>query len=104
VSIHVEDSVLSYIVELAEKTRNDSRLAAGVSTRGTIALYKACQAYAAISGRDFVTPEDVKELAENVFVNRVILSSESVLKGFTAQSIISDILMQVPIPEFSAHV
>lgn len=104
VIIHVEDSVLSYIIELAGKTREDSRLAAGVSTRGSIALYKTCQAYAAIQGRDYVTPEDVKNLATDVFVNRVILSNESILKGLTAKAIITDILMQIPVPEFSAHV
>lgn len=104
VTIHVEDSVLSYIIELAGKTREDSRLAAGVSTRGSIALYKTCQAYAAIQGRDYVTPEDVKNLATDVFVNRVILSNESILKGLTAKAIITDILMQIPVPEFSAHV
>ena len=95
---------MSYIIELADKTRKDSRLAAGVSTRGTIALYKTCQAYSAIQGRNYVTPEDVKNLAIDVFVNRVILSNESILKGLTAKTIITDILMQLPVPEFSAHV
>lgn len=103
VTIHVENSVTEYMLSLVQKTREDLRLSSGVSPRGTIALYKSSQAFAAINGRDFVTPEDVKTVCQNVFVNRVLLSAESVLKGFTAKTIINDIMMQVPLPDFSAH-
>lgn len=102
--IHVEDSVLQYLISLSQATRDDIRIAAGVSPRGSIALYKAAQAYAAIKGENFVSPEDIKKLALPVFRKRIILKSEYLLKGYTAESIIKDIIDQTVIPEFKAHV
>ncbi|SFI55269.1 MoxR-like ATPase [Treponema bryantii] len=104
VEVHVDDAVLAYLIALAKASREDMRIAAGVSPRGSIALYKACQAYAAVNGRTFVTPEDVKLLALPVFRKRIILTSDSLLKGYDADKIIRDIILQVPIPAFKAHV
>ncbi|MCR4630550.1 MAG: MoxR family ATPase [Treponema sp.] len=104
VEIHVDEAVLSYLIAVSRASRDDIRLAAGVSPRGSIALYKACQAYAAVNGRTFVTPEDVKLLALPVFRKRIILSSDSLLKGYTADRIIREIIDQVPVPAFKAHV
>ena len=104
VEIHVDDAVLSYLLALTKATREDLRIAAGVSPRGSIALYKACQAFAAVNGRTFVTPEDVKLLALPVMRNRIILSSDSLLKGYTADKIISELIETVPVPAFRAHV
>ena len=104
VEIHVDEAVLSYLISLTKASRNDVRVAAGVSPRGSIALYKACQAYAAVKGRSFVTPEDVKLLALPVFRNRIILTSDSLLKGYTADKIIGELIEQVPVPAFRAHV
>ena len=97
---------LKWIIEidLSKASREDLRIAAGVSPRGSIALYKACQAYAAVNGRTFVTPEDVKLLALPVFRKRIILTSDSLLKGYDADKIIRDLILQVPIPAFKAHV
>ena len=67
VKIFVDDAVLSYLISLCNWTRTDDRILAGVSPRGSLSFYKACQAYAAIHGRDFVTPEDVKTMALPVF-------------------------------------
>lgn len=100
VSIHVEESVLSYLLELVKLSRSDSRIAAGVSPRGSIALYKACQAYAAVKGRAYVIPEDVKLLAQPVFRNRIILHSDASLKGFTTENIITEFIEQTPLPAF----
>ena len=104
VDVHVDDAVLSYLIALSKASRNDIRLAAGISPRGSIALYKACQAYAAVNGRTYVTPEDVKLLALPVFRKRIILTSDSLLKGYKADTIINDLIEQVPLPAFRAHV
>ncbi len=104
VEIHVDNSVLSYLLALIKASREDIRLSAGVSPRGSIALYKACQAFAAVSGRSFVTPEDVKLLALPVMRKRIILTSDSVLKGYSADSIIRELIESVPVPAFKAHV
>ena len=103
VEIHVDEAVLAYLIALSRASRNDLRIAAGISPRGSIALYKACQAYAAVQGRSFVTPEDVKLLALPVFRKRIILTSDSLLKGYNAESIIKDLIEQVPLPAFKAH-
>ncbi len=104
VEVHVDEAVLSYLIALSRASREDVRVAAGISPRGSIALYKAAQAYAAVNGRTFVTPEDVKQLAFPVFRKRIILASESLLKGYSADSIIRDLIEQVPLPAFRAHV
>ena len=100
---HVDESVLAYLISLSKASRDDIRIAAGVSPRGSIALYKACQAYAAVNGRSFVTPEDVKKLALPVMRKRIILTSDSMLKGYSADSIISELIDSVPVPAFKAH-
>ncbi len=104
VDVHVDEAVLTYLIALSKASRNDVRLSAGISPRGSIALYKACQAYAAVQGRSFVTPEDVKLLALPVFRKRIILTSDSLLKGYKADIIINDLIEQVPLPAFRAHV
>ena len=100
---HVDESVLAYLISLSKASRDDIRIASGVSPRGSIALYKACQAYAAVKGRSFVTPEDVKKLALPVMRKRIILTSDSMLKGYSADSIISELIDSVPVPAFKAH-
>ena len=104
VEVHVDAAVLAYLIALSKASRNDIRIAAGVSPRGSIALYKACQAYAAVLGRSFVTPEDVKLLAKAVFRKRIILTSDSILKGYSAESIIMELIESVPVPAFKTHV
>ncbi|MDR3249450.1 MAG: MoxR family ATPase, partial [Treponema sp.] len=70
--IHVEATVKGYLLALVEATRQESSLRVGISPRGSLALYRAGQALAAIRGRDFVTPEDIKELAKPVFRQRML--------------------------------
>jgi MoxR-like ATPase len=102
--IHVDEAVLSYLISLSTATRKDERILAGISPRGSIALYKAAQALAAIKGRNFVTPEDVKLLALPAFRKRLILKPESILRGYTADGIITELVGQIPIPTYKAHV
>lgn len=104
VSIYVDEAVVVYLLNIVAKTRNDSRILAGVSPRGSIALYKAAQAFAAIQGRDYVTPEDIKLLALPVFRKRLILHGESLVKGYSTDGIIKELVNQVPVPSFKAHV
>jgi len=101
--IHVEATVKGYLLALVEATRQEPSLRVGISPRGSLALYRAGQALAAIRGRDFVTPEDIKELAKPVFRQRMLLSSEAMVRGITADRIIASILDRVPVPEYMAE-
>ncbi len=104
VNVHVDEAVMEYLLNLIDATRKDDNLAAGISPRGSIALYKAAQSYAAVRGRNYVTPEDVKLLAFPVFRKRLILKGDAIIKGLTAETIIRQLLEQIPIPDFKAHV
>jgi MoxR-like ATPase len=98
--IHVDPTVRNYLLSLIEASRQESALRIGLSPRGSLALYRASQAYAAIRNRDFVTPEDVKTMAGPVFRQRLLLSSESVVRGITPDRIIESILDKTPVPEY----
>ena len=98
--IHVDPLVRDYLLSLAEATRQDSALRAGVSPRGSLALYRASQALAAVRNRDYVIPEDVKELAPPVFRQRLLLSPESMMRGVAPDRIISSVLDRIPAPEY----
>ena len=94
--ITVSEAVAGYIMDIIDATRNDSRIRIGVSTRGALALYKASQAAAALSGRNYVIPEDVKALAPCVLAHRLTLSS-SVKRG-EDNALIQQILVAVAVP------
>ncbi len=96
--VRVDDVVRDYIVEIAQSTRRNESLTLGASPRAAMSLYKTAQARAALDGRDFVTPDDVKDLAESVLAHRLILTSNSRLRGRTTENIIAEILNQVPVP------
>ena len=97
-SVRVDDIVRNYIVAIAQSSRTNDALTLGASPRAAMSLYKTAQARAALEGRDFVTPDDVKELAESVLAHRFILSSNSRLRGRTPENIITEILNLVPVP------
>ncbi len=103
-TVHVDEAVMEYLLSLIEATRSNENLAAGVSPRGSIALYKAAQSLAAVRGRNYVTPEDVKLLAFPVFRKRLILTGDAIIRGLTAESLIRQIIEAVPVPDFKAHV
>ncbi len=96
--VRVEDSVRAYAVQVARATRVHPAVALGVSPRGTMALYRTAQARAAIQGRDFVIPDDVKALAPYVLTHRVIINSQTRLRGRTTEEVIVDVVDQVPVP------
>src|SRR5215208_2408679 len=90
--VNVDATLQDYIVALAEATRNHPDLALGISPRGSLALLKAAQAFAAIHGRDYVIPEDIKTLVPLTLAHRLILTPEAELRGRTAHNILADIL------------
>ncbi len=90
--VHVDDTLKDYIVRLVGATRQHADLALGGSTRASLALFKTAQAYAAIQGRNYVTPDDIKHLVPFVLTHRLIVRPESELRGRTAQSILRSIL------------
>jgi MoxR-like ATPase len=98
--IHVDPQVRTYLISLVEASRQDPGLRAGISPRGSLALYRASQALAALRGRDYVSPTDIKEMAPGVFRQRLLLSSEALVRGVQSDRIISSILDRVPMPEY----
>lgn len=96
--IHMETSILDYILDLSEATRSHPALKMGVSPRGSLSLSRSSQALAAINGRDYVIPDDVKTLFTPVFSQRIILKAESRMRGLTAAGILEEILEQVEAP------
>jgi MoxR-like ATPase len=96
--IRVEDSVREYVVRVARATREHPAVSLGVSPRGTMALYQSAQALAAIRGREYVIPDDVKELAPVVLTHRIIINPQTRLRGRTPQEVVMDVVDQVPVP------
>ncbi len=96
--IYVEPSVRHYILEVIGKTRANPSIALGGSPRASLALYRSCQALALIQGRDFVLPDDVKQLAMPVLGHRLILSTEAYLHDTSKEKLIEDILSSLPVP------
>jgi MoxR-like ATPase len=98
VEVHVDQEVMDYVSGLVEASRTHQNVRIGVSPRGTLALYKSSQALAALRGRDYVIPEDVKELCPAVFAKRIILTSQAVIRGVSVDSVITSLLDSVPTP------
>jgi MoxR-like ATPase len=95
--VTVAPQVREYIADLAEATRSHPQVRYGASPRGSLGLLKAAQALAALRGRGFVLPDDVKELAPPVLAHRIILRHEERAKGASASAVMADILARVPI-------
>ena len=89
---NVDDTIRDYIVALVLATRAHRDILLGASPRGSLALYRAAQAYAAVRGRDYVLPDDVKSLAHSVLAHRCIVHPESALRGMTVDGVITSIL------------
>ncbi len=99
--ISVDDDIVDYMLKIVEKTRSHESLAMGVSPRGAQALYRAAQALAAVEGRDYVTPDDVKRLVVPVFAHRVVVNTRMAIaqrSAEVAEKILSEILTLVDVP------
>jgi MoxR-like ATPase len=96
-SVHVDETLERYILALVGATRTHPDVALGASTRGSLALYKTSQALAALRGRDYVTPDEVKALVPLTLSHRLIVRPESQLRGRTAAAVLSEILEKTPL-------
>lgn len=96
--INIEENLLKYITNIVVNTRTNSLLYLGASPRATLAILNASKAFAAIDGRDFVTPEDIKKAAIPVLQHRVIVTPEREMEGVTSKQIIEQIIESVEIP------
>ncbi len=97
-NVRIEDSVRDYIVRIARATRENKDISLGASPRASLALYQSAQAWAAIHDRDFVLPDDIKDMAPAVLSHRLIISPQAQLRGRTAPELVSDIVDSVPVP------
>jgi MoxR-like ATPase len=97
-AIHVDPSIREYIVAIANATRNHNNIYLGASPRGSLAMFRASQALAAIRGRGYVIPDDVKLLAKPTLAHRLIVTPAARVRGITSTAILEEILQSVPIP------
>ena len=96
-NIYVHPELLTYLISITQATRNHSKIENGVSPRGTLAFLRAAQSYAMVCGRDYVTPEDIKEVAQPVLLHRLSMNAAYDAKK-SAQAALSDILSSLPLP------
>jgi MoxR-like ATPase len=99
-TIHVNESLVDYLMTIVQTTRSHPEVALGVSTRGALTYFKACQAMAMVNGRDFVIPEDIKRLAAPVLSHRIVMKDRRLLRGEVSaeQRFIQRILSEIPVP------
>ena len=95
--VHVDEAIMNYIVDIADKTRNNINIAIGVSTRGVINMVKAVKAYAYINGRNYVVPEDVYNLAIPVFAHRILLS-RGISDSAHREDVMREVIGQCKVP------
>jgi len=97
-TVHVDDDVLSYMIDIVRETRHHAQVEVGVSPRGTLALLKLSRANAAFDGRDYVIPDDAKNIAIEALSHRIIPKAESWVRGFDSTAIIAEVLRKVSVP------
>ncbi len=96
--IHIKDDLIGYIAEIVHKSRNTGDLFLGASPRASLSILKSSKAMAAIHGRNFVTPDDIRAVSTAVLNHRLILSSERELEGVTVEQVIDDIIKKIDVP------
>ena len=97
-TVHVSAAIRGYLLQLVRTTREHPLVVLGVSPRGTLALFRASQALAALRGRDFVIPSDIQALSAALLTHRIHISPQTRLRGRTPRQIVADITEQVPVP------
>ena len=97
-TVHVDPAILSYIVEIVQRTREDHRVTNGASPRASQALFKSGRAAAAIAGRNYVIPDDIKGIALQIISHRINMKPEAKIRGITGMHIVRKILSEVPVP------
>ena len=101
--VYVEDSVQDYMVRIVQATREHKDIYLGCSPRSTLALFNNCRGLAVINGRDYVLPDDVKELASCTLAHRIILKSEARIQGKGQESVLIEILKSIKVPVASKN-
>ena len=96
--LHVSEAIRGYIVDLAAATRRHPSIELGMSPRASLALQRAARARAASLGREFVVPDDVKDLARPVLEHRLTLSAEAEMSGVAVPDVLAEVLASVPVP------
>ena len=96
--VRVEQSVRQYVVDVCRATRLHDDILLGASPRATMALYRTCQARAALSGRDFVLPDDVKALSAHVLTHRLVVNPQTRLRGRTPEDVVREVVNTVRVP------
>ncbi|MCJ2541259.1 MAG: MoxR family ATPase, partial [Candidatus Thermoplasmatota archaeon] len=96
--VHVDPAIMTYMVEIVTRTREDPRVLVGASPRGSLALFKLSRARAVIFGRDYIIPDDIKAIAHSGLHHRLILKPEPRIRGVLPQDILNKILAEVPVP------
>jgi len=99
--VYVDEDLKRYIVNLSSQTRTIASVEVGVSPRGSIHLYRLSKAKAACSGRDFVTPDDVKSLAVPALAHRLVLSADYEMKGLRQEAVVEKVIAETPVPKVS---
>ena len=96
--LYVEDHLLRYIAQIVNETRNNPSLFLGASPRASVALLNGSKAYAAVNGRDFVTPEDIKFIAIPVLRHRIMLTPDKEMEGITTDEVATEIINKIDVP------
>ena len=96
--IHIKEELINYIATIVYQTRNNGNLYMGASPRASMAIMKTAKAIAAISGRDFVSPDDIQSVCFSVLNHRIILSPEKEMEGVTIESVIKEIIQNIEVP------
>ena len=96
--VHVSDALAAYVLDIARGSRVHSRLALGLSTRGTLALLRAARVSAGLRGSDFVSPDDVKQVAVEVMAHRLVLTPEAALEGMTDIEVVKGLMADTAVP------
>ncbi|WP_256299721.1 AAA family ATPase [Haloarchaeobius salinus] len=97
-SVRVDDDLLAYMAALCRETRQDGRVDIGVSPRGTQRLFEASRAYAAMVGREYVTPDDIKRVAQPVLAHRLVLTPDAMVNNVDKREVVQTVLDSVPVP------
>ena len=97
-SVYVDPQILTYVTEIVRSTREHPRVSVGSSPRGGLSLLKAGRALALTYGRDFITPDDIKLIANDVLAHRLILNIEDILEGLSQESVVQEVVGQIEVP------
>ena len=96
--IIVEDNLMRYIAAIVNNTRTNANLYLGASPRASIAIMDASKAMAAMNGRDFITPDDIKKVVSPILCHRIVLTPEREMEGFTAEKVVAQLIQTIEIP------